>query len=100
MKPIDVTSDSYAKYNVDSNEKDPKFKGRDHIRISKFKNNFAKGYTPNFSEEIFIFSKIKNIVPLTYVISDLNGEEIVGTFYAKEFQKTNQKEFRIEKIMK
>ena len=89
MKPIDVTYDSYAEYNVDSNEKDPKFKIGDHVRISKYKNILAKGYTPNWSEEVFVISKIKNTVPCTYVISDLKGEEIVGTFYEKELQKAN-----------
>ena len=89
MKPIDVTYDSYAEYNVDSNEKDPKFKIGDHVRISKYKNILAKGYTPNWSEEVFVISKIKNTVPCTYVISDLKGEEFVGTFYEKELQKTN-----------
>ena len=63
MKPIDVTSDSFAEYNEESNEKDPKFKVGDHVRISKLKNVFAKGYTPNWSEEIFIVKKIKNTVP-------------------------------------
>ena len=100
MKPIDVTYDSYAEYNVDSNEKDPKFKIGDHVRISKYKNILAKGYTPNWSEEVFVISKIKNTVPCTYVISDLKGEEIVGTFYEKELQKTNQKKFRIENVIK
>ena len=61
-------------------------------------NIFAKGYMPNWSEEVFVVSKIKNTVPWTYVINDLNGEEIIGTFYEKELQKTNQKEFRIEKV--
>ena len=61
---------------------------------------FAKGYKPNWSEEIFIMKKTKNTVPWTYVISDLNGEEIVGSFYEKELQKTNKKEFRIEKVIK
>ena len=96
MKPTDVTSDSYAEYNEDSN----KFKVDDHVRISKYKNISAKGYTSNWSEEIFIVSKIKNTVPWTYVISDLNGEEIAGSFYEKELQKTNQEEFRIEKVIK
>ena len=59
MKPIDITSDSYAEYNEDSNEKDPKFKVGDHVRISKYKNIFAKGYTQNWSEEVFVVSKIK-----------------------------------------
>ena len=100
MKPIEVKSNSYAEYNVDSNEKDPKFKVGDHVRISKYKNIFAKRYTPNWSEEVFVISKIKKTVPQTYVINDLNGEEIIGTFYEKELQKTNQKEFRIEKVIK
>ena len=65
-----------------------------------YKNIFAKGYAPNWSEEIFIVSKIKNAVPWAYVISDLNGEEIIGTFYEKELQKTIQEEFRIEKVIK
>ena len=56
----------------------------DYVRISKCKNVFAKGYTPNWSEEIFVVSKIKNTVPWTYVINDLNGEEIIGFFYEKE----------------
>ena len=54
---------------------------------------------PNWSDEVFIISKIKNTVPWTYVINDLNKEEIIGTFYEKELQKTNQKEFRIEKVI-
>ena len=55
---------------------------------------------PNWSEEVFVINKIKNTVPRTYVINDLNGEEIIGTFYQKELQKTNQKKFRIEKVVK
>ena len=55
-----------------------------HVRISKYKNIFAKGYTQNWSEEVFVVSKIKNTVPWTYVISDLNGEKIDGRFYKKE----------------
>ena len=58
MKPIDVTSSSYAEYNEDSNKKDPKFKVGDYVRISKYKNIFAKGYTSNWSDEIFVASKI------------------------------------------
>ena len=65
MKPIDVTSDCYAKYNEDSNEKDPKFKAGDRVRISKYKNCFAKEYTQNWSKEGFVVSKIKDTVPLT-----------------------------------
>ena len=100
LKSIDIKPDFYAEYNVDSNEKEPKFQVDDRVRISKYKNIFAKGYTPNWSEEVFVISKIKNTVPWTYIISDLNGEEITGSFYEKELQKTNQKEFRIEKVLK
>ena len=73
---------------------------KDRVRISKYKNIFAKGYTSNWSEEIFVIKKVKNTVPRTYVINDLNGEKIMGTFYEKEMQKTNQEEFRIEKVIK
>ena len=55
---------------------------------------------PNWSEEIFISSKIKNTVPWTYIINNLNGEDVIGTFYEKELQKTNQKVFRTEKVLK
>ena len=68
--------------------------------MSKYKNIFAKGYTPIWSEEVFVINKIKNTVPWAYAISDLNGEEITGSFYEKELQETNQKEFRIEKVLK
>ena len=100
MKPIDVKNDSFAAYNEESNEKDHKFKINYHDRISKYKNIFAKGYTPNWSEEILAIKQIKNTVPWNYVNVGLNGEEIAGSFYEKELQKINQKEFRIEKILK
>ena len=100
MKLIDVKSDSFAEYNEESNEKDPKFKVGDHVRISKYKNIFSKRYASNWSEEIFIAKKIQNTIPWTYVSSDLNGEEIVGSFYEKRLQKANQKEFRIKKVIR
>ena len=100
VKPIDVTDDSYAEYHEDFNKKDPKFKVGDNVRISKYKNIFAKGYAPNWSDEVFIVSKIKNTVPWTFVVSDFNGEEITGSFYEKELQKTSQEEFGIEKVLK
>ena len=100
MKPIDVTLNSYGEYNKNSNEKDPKFKVGDNVTISKYKNIFVKGYTPNWSEEAFVLSKIKNTAPWTYVISDLNSQPITGSFYEKELQKTNQKKFRIETVLK
>ena len=80
MKPTDFTSDSYAEYNEDSNKKDPKLKVGDHVRILKYKNIFNKGYTQTWPEEVFIASKIKNTVPWTYVISDLNGEKLLEVF--------------------
>ena len=93
VKPIDVTSDYYAKYN-NFNVTKPKFKVDDHIKTLKYKNIFTKGYTQNWSGET------KNTVPRTNVIGDLNGEPIITSFYEKELQKRNQKEFRIEKVLK
>ena len=81
MKPVDVTDNRYIGFKKEVNDKNPKFKVGDHIRISKYKNIFAKGYMPN-------------------VLNDFNGEEIIGTFYENELQKTNKKKFRIEKVRK
>ena len=100
MKPIDVTSNNYIEYNVNSNKKDPKFQVGGHLRISKDKNIFAIAYAPIWSEEICIIKKVRNTLPGTYGINDLNNEGIIGTFDQKELQKTNQKEFRIEKVPK
>ena len=100
MKPIDVKDNTYINTSKEINNKDPKFKVGDYVRISKYKNIFAKGYMPNWSEEVFVTKKVKNTIPWTYVINDLNGEEIIGTFYEKELQKTNQEEFRIEKVIR
>ena len=100
MKPVDVKDNTYIYFEKKVDNKDPKFKVGDNIRISKYKNIFGKGYTPNWSEEIFVISKIKNTVPWTYVINDLNGEEVIVICYEKELQKTNKKEFRIEKVTK
>ena len=83
MKPVDVKDNTYVDSKKEVNGKDPKFKVGDRVRISKYKNIFAKGYTPNWSEEVFVVNKIKNTVPRTNVINDLNGEEITGTFYEK-----------------
>ena len=99
MKSVDVKDNTYIGFKKEVNDKDSKFKVGDHIRISKYKNIFAKGYTPNWSEEVFVIKKVKNTVPWTYVINDLNGEEIVGTFYENELQKINKKELRIEKVI-
>ena len=106
MKPVDVKNNTY----IDSmelhsskevNDKDPKFKVGDHVIILKYKNAFAKGYTSNWYEEVFVIEKVKNTVPWTYVINDLNGDEIIGTFYEKKkIQKTNHQEFKIGKVIK
>ena len=100
MKPVDVKDNTYIDLKKEVNDKDPKYKVGDHVKISKYKNIFAKGYTPNWPKEIFAISKIKNTVPWTYAINDLNGEKIIGTFYEKELQKTNQQQFRMEKVIK
>ena len=70
------------------------------LEYQNYKNFFANSYTPNWSEEVFVIKKVKNTVPWTYVINDFNGKEIAGTFYQNELQKTDQKEFRIEKVIK
>ena len=71
--------------------------------VLKFQNTktfFSKGYTQNCLEELFVVIEIKNTVPWTYVISELNGEPIIGRFYEKELQNTSQEKFRIEKVLK
>ena len=74
MKPIDVKDNTYINTDKEVDDKKPKLKVDDHVRISRYKNIFAEGYTPNWTEEIFVIKKIKNTVPWTYVINDLNGE--------------------------
>ena len=105
MKPVDVKDNTYidrtkVHSNWEVNDKDPKFEVGDHVIISKYKNISAKGYTPVWSEEVFVIEKVKNPVPWTYFINDLNGEEIIGTFYKNELQETYQQEFRIEKVFR
>ena len=100
MKPVDFKNNTYIDSSKKLNDKDLKLKVSYHVRISKYKNIFAKGYTPNQPEEAFMIKKVNNTVLWIYVIKDLNVEEIVGAFYEKELQKTNQQEFRIEKVIK
>ena len=90
MKPFDVKPSTYIDSSKEINDKDPIFKFGNIVRISKYKNIFANGYVPNWSEKVFVITKFKNTVPWTYVISDLKGEEIFGTFYEKELQQTYQ----------
>ena len=102
-KPVNV---DWNDCNVDliviknNNEEDLKFKVGDHVRISKYKKIFAKGYFPKWSEEDFVVTKVKNFVLWKYIFSDPNDKKIIGTFYEKELPKTNKKEFRIEKVIK
>ena len=103
MKSVDVKDNKYidsveiCSMKLHSNDKDPKFRVGDHVRISKYKNIFAKGYTSNWSEKVFVINKVRNTAPWKYFINDLNGEEIIGAFYEKKIQKTNEQEFRIKK---
>ena len=75
-------------YIDEPNEKSARYNVGDRVRISKFKNIFTKGYNPNWSREIFIVNKINDTVPYTYNLKDLNEEEIIGSFYDRELQKT------------
>ena len=100
IKPVDVKSNTYINSGKEIDNKDPKFRIRDIARISKYKNIFSNRKVPSWSEGVFVIKKVKNTVPWTYVITNLNGEDIVGTFYQKELQKTNKKEFRFEKFIK
>ena len=90
MKPIVDKDGTYFDSIKEVNDKDPEFKVSDHVRISKYKNIFAKAYTPNWLEKLFVIKEVKNTVPWTYAINDLNGEEIIETFYEKEPQKANK----------
>ena len=88
MKPKDVGYNNKRLYIDEHNKKDSRFKIDDRVRISKFKNMFAKECTPNWSNEIFIVNKINDTGPYTYNIKDLNVEKIIGSFYDRELQKT------------
>ena len=83
-----------------TNPDKPKFSVGDKVRITKKKSNFEKGYTPRWTEEVFTVLQIQYTDPPTYKISDHHGEEIQGTFYEQEMQKTNQDIFRIEKVIR
>ena len=97
MKPIDVKDNTYINTDKEINNKDSKFKVGDRVRISKNKNIFAKGYTPNWSEEVFVIKKLKNTVPWTNAINDPNGEEITVHFMKKNYKKQIKKNLELEK---
>ena len=84
MKLVDVKSKTYINFSKESNYKDPKSKVENYVRISKHKNIFLKGYNPNWSDKAFFLKNAKNTVPLTYLIRDLNGKEILGTLCKKD----------------
>ena len=94
MKPANAKSNTCIDSSQENDKEDIKFIIGNIVKISKYKNTFTKGCTPSCSEEDFVVKKVKNTVPWTNVISDINGEEIVETFYEKDLKKTNQKEFR------
>ena len=98
MKFVDVNSSTYIDFDKEDNKEYPKFKIGDDVRISNYKNFFANAHVSNWSEDVFVIKNVKNTVPRTYVISDLNGGEIVATFYEKDLQKTNQKELKRNSI--
>ena len=98
-EPVDVKLNTYINSSKEINYEDPKFRIGDNVRISKYKNFLAKGYVPNWSEEVFVIKKVKNTVPWTCVICLPKGQQIVGTFYEKEWQKTDQKKFRVENLI-
>ena len=88
IKPKDIKKDNNRVYIDEHNKKSTRFNVGDRVRISKFKNIFAKGYTSNWSKEIFIVNKINDTVPWTYSLKNLNDEEIIGSFYDRGLQKT------------
>ena len=91
MKPMDVKDNTYFDSMKEVSDKDPKFKVGDHLRISKYKNIFAEGYTPNWSEENFVVSKIENVVPWTYLINDLNGKKLQEVLMKKNCKRLIKK---------
>ena len=96
-KLVDVKSKTNIDSSKEINNRVPKFKIGDAVRISKYKKVFAKGYNLNWSENVFVTKKVKNTVPWTYVISDPKGEETGGTFYENALQKKIKKSLELKK---
>jgi hypothetical protein len=103
-KPIDVYNDDVKKNEQqvsETNKKKPKFSINDHVRISRVKKTFEKGFDANWSREIFKIVKVKETLPYTYALEDMLGEKIEGTFYEQELQKTKQKDVHlVEKVIR
>ena len=98
MKPFNVKYSTYIDFDIENNNKSPKFKGVVHVKISKIKNNFGKGCAPKWSEDVFAIKIVKGTEPWTYVIKDLNGEEFIGMLHESEIQKTSQTICQIERL--
>ena len=88
MKPADVNSSTYIEFNKENNKEGPKFKVGDHVRTSKYKNIFAKGYVPNWSDEFFVIKKLKTLFH-THSISDI--EINCWNFLRKRIEKSKLK---------
>ena len=99
-KPIKVKNNSFAEYIEESNKRNPKFKDGDHVRISKYKNIFAKGYTPNWSEEIFVIKKVKNTVPWTLLLTILIVKRLLKVFMKKNCRKLIKKNLEQKNYLK
>ena len=98
MKPVDVKSKIYTNFKRENNYKDPTFTVGEYVRISKYKNIFAKGYVPKWSEEVFVIKQLKNTVPWAYLIEDPNGGKIIGTFYKKRITNTKVNKRKSNKL--
>ena len=97
LRPGDVKSNTYIDSSKEINDEDPRFKIGDIVRISKYENIFAKIYTPNWSEEFFVIKKVRNTVPWTYVVSDINREKVAGTLYAQNCKKQIKNSLELKK---
>ena len=97
MKLVDIKSSTYINSSKEINDGDPKFKIGHNVGVSKYKNIFAKGYVPNWSEEGTVIRKVKKTVPWKCIISNVKGKETIGTFYKKELEKRIKKIFELKK---
>ena len=100
MKRVDVNSSISIDFNKENNMEDPNFKVGENVRISKYKSIFAKGFVTNWSEEVFVVAKVKKTVYGQMLLVILKVKKLLERFAKKEFQKINQKEFRVEKVIK
>ena len=87
MKSVDVNRSMHADFDKENNNKDPKFKVGNHVRVSKYKSILAKGYISNWSEEVFVIKEAKNTAPWTKVISDLKKNKLLEHFTKKNYKK-------------